>query len=244
MRGPSGIARQVLVPLVVIAVGSAIALAAEHFGAAHLALRGLGHHAAHWRDLAGRHPTAAIGIFVLAYAGALVCFIPVALVLTFASGALFPPALGAAGSIAGACLGAAVSYAVARYGLKSESGSRARWLTDRRLERLTSRVFLTTLAVRLLPLTPFTLFSMAAGGLRAAFLPFITGTAAGVLPECVAYALLGRRLSVLLVSGRAIRVTDIVQPGLLIPLAILAALCVAGVLLADGAGKPGESPAA
>jgi len=243
VRNRSAAARQLLVPLVVLTVGLAVSLAAAHFGVAGLTLQAIGEHAARWRALAALHPALAVAAFVLAYAGALVLFIPVALVLTFASGALFAPAVGAAASVAGACLGAAVSYALARYGLKARLGERGAGLPGRLLQRLEARVFLTTLAVRLAPLTPFTLFSLAAGRLRAAFSPFLAGTALGVLPECVVYALLGRRLAVLLLSGRAIRIGDMVQPGLLIPLSMVAALCLAGVFVSDrGAGRPGSRP--
>ena len=233
-----------------IAVGAALAigLAGEHFGVARLLLAQIGRHAAGWRQVATSHPAAALALFVLAYGAALAAFVPVALVLTFASGALFPPAVGAAASVAGACLGAAVSYGLARYGLKAPLAGPGpgpgAWLAGPRLARLRARVFLTTLAVRLLPLTPFTLFSLAAGAARAAFPAFLAATALGVAPECVAYALLGRRLAGALARGRLPRVGDIVQPGLLIPLAILAALCVGGVFLSAADARPAAPPRA
>ena len=232
-------ARPLLVPALVLAVAVAAGIAARHFGAVNLALATLARDGEGWRSFAGLHLVLALAVFVAAYALALFCFVPVALVLTFASGFLFSPFLGAAASIAGACAGASLSYAFARFGLRQRTGRSPAWARlGGLLDGLRARVFRVTFSVRLLPLTPFTLFSLAAGGMRAAFWPYLAGTALGVTPECVAYAWLGRRLGALLSAGRAIQPGDIVQPGLLIPLAILAAVSFGSVLKGPRTARP------
>ena len=237
-------ARPLLAPAVAILVAAAVGVGAHNFGAAHLALRTLARDGEAWRTFAGLHLALALAAFIAVYAAALFCFVPIALILTFASGFLFWPPVGAAASVAGACLGASLSYAAARFGPASGSrgGRSPGWRrAERLLDGLRTRVFRVTLSVRLLPLTPFTLFSLAAGGMRAAFWPFLAGTALGVLPECIAYALLGRRLGAALSAGQTIQVGDIVRPGLLIPLVILAAVGFASLFLSTRDEPEGAS---
>ncbi len=157
------------------------------------AIQAFGRHAASLRAAAQVHPVIAVVLLALAYATAIVIMLPVALIMTFASGYLLGPVSGALGSIAGATLGAIAAYGLARLSPAGPTG----WLKSRfpRLERLraafVSRPFRYTLSMRLMPLTPYTLVSLAAGLNRIGLLPFALGTILGVIPECVIYAVIG-----------------------------------------------------
>lgn len=242
-------AKPFVAPIAFVGMLIAVGLASSVMGLPRQVLQDVANNLVGWRAAAASHFLISLALFVVAYAGALFFFIPVALILTFASGFIFGPAPGAAASVIGACLGATLSYGFARssFARSSFKGSALRDLTskiarpDGLLGDVRARVFRLSLAIRLLPLTPFTLFSLAAGAVGAAFPPFLAGTALGVLPECCAYAVLGRRLGSLLLSGRAINVHDIAQPGLLIPLTVLAALCLVSLFLGPrGGAAPGS----
>ena len=149
------------------------------------------------RGLAGAHPALALLLFVLAYTLAVSLMLPVALILTFAGGYLLGPAGGAAGAMAGATLGAAISYGMGRL---APTSAVSRW--ERRLHGLrklrqafASHPFRYTLSMRLMPLTPFTVVSLAAGWGRVGLAPFLFGTLMGVAPECVAYSAIGGGLA-------------------------------------------------
>jgi len=143
------------------------------------------------------HPILGLILFVLSYAAAVSLMLPVALILTFAGGFLLGPVGGAVGAIVGATLGATISYGVGRL-----TPPRALRNWERRAPLLrkirnafASHPFRFTLSMRLMPLTPFTLVSLAAGAAQVGARPFLLGTALGVAPECIAYSLIGGGMS-------------------------------------------------
>ena len=74
--------------------------------------------------------------------------------------------------------------------------SRIESLSGKFLERIISLVrrngFLTSFAVRLVPTGPFVLVNMAAGVSGLGFLPFLLGTALGIIPKILVVVLLGQ----------------------------------------------------
>ncbi|MGE0639046.1 MAG: TVP38/TMEM64 family protein [Thermoanaerobaculia bacterium] len=163
-------------------------LAAALFAALFVAFRLLP--AGEWIDSA-RDWIAALGpwgpaVFVALYAVATVAAAP-AIVLTVAAGPMFGPALGFAAVSAGATLGAAAAFAVARWLARDAVARRlAGNATFLRLDRLVERNGWVVVAItRLIPLFPFNLLNYAFGltGIRfgtyvwASWLFMLPGTA-------------------------------------------------------------------
>jgi uncharacterized membrane protein YdjX (TVP38/TMEM64 family) len=131
--------------------------------------------------------------------------------------------------------------AVAAYGLACLSPPGApHWLEARfhRLRNLrddfVSRPFRYILAMRLMPLTPFTLVSVAAGLNRIGLAPLVFGTALGVAPECLVYAAVGSGLSRGAPGVRGFGLAALDQPLALAGLAVLAMLACFTMLLGRG----------
>jgi uncharacterized membrane protein YdjX (TVP38/TMEM64 family) len=190
------------------------------------ALEMLRTHAIAWRTYSGDHPILALSVFVVAYAAAVAAFLPVALVMTAASGFLFGTVTGALASAGGATLGGLIGYGLARGALGTSVQRRAR--AGGKLEKLLKSVkqdtFSVVLSLRLLPLTPFTLVSLAAGLVKARLRMFLAATALGIFPECLLYAAVGHGLSGVLAHGGPLHASDLLRPGVIWPLVGLALL--------------------
>jgi len=109
-------------------------------------------------------------------------------ILIAASIVLFGPIAGASYALAGSVLSAAVLYEIGR---SFPEGAFAR-LVGAHGERLRQRVarhgFLAIVVVRLLPIAPYSIVSVAAGAVRIARIPYLAGTALGMLPGVLLYA--------------------------------------------------------
>jgi len=135
-------------------------------------------------------PLLVVGCFVL---GGLIAFPVVVLILVTA--ALFGPWLGMAYAAAGVAASAAVFYAAgARLGsdyLKRLAGNRwsklRGWLQRREL--------LAVVALRVVPMAPFTLVNLAIGASGIRFVDFALGTLIGMGPGLVAMCFVGSRLA-------------------------------------------------
>ncbi len=184
-------------PLAPIAVALALGLVWVLLHPQTAALDLLARYADSLRAAAIAHPALSLVLFTLAYAATVSLMLPVGLILIFAGGYVLGPLVGAVGSMAGATLGAVTSYGMARLA----PGPAIRQWTTRfpRLETLraafVSHPFRYTFSMRLMPLTPFTLISFAAGLNRIGLAPFALGTLLGVAPECALYATVGAGLS-------------------------------------------------
>ncbi|WP_338748185.1 TVP38/TMEM64 family protein [Janibacter alittae] len=111
--------------------------------------------------------------------------------LTIAGGALFGLWSGAALSLAGALVGAVISFGLGR-ALGREAVDR---LTRGRVERvdalLSAHGLSAVLLVRLVPLVPFDVINYAAGLTGVRVRHYVLGSAVGMVPGCLAYAALG-----------------------------------------------------
>lgn len=112
-------------------------------------------------------------------------------VLTTVGAALFGIVVGVVLSWIAALLGAVAGFALGRF---LGSGAVAR-LTRGRLERVSAtlrdRGTEAVLAARLMPVVPFTAVNYGAGALGVRLRHFVLGTAVGIVPGTVAYAVLG-----------------------------------------------------
>lgn len=138
-------------------------------------------------------PWAFVG-FVLAYALAVVAFVP-ASALTVAAGLVFGWLLGTVLVIVGATLGAAGAFLLAR----SSARPLAQRFAGRYVERIDglvgNRTFMTVLLLRLLPLVPFSASNYAFGLARFRFDHYVLATAIGIIPGTAAYVAFGNSLA-------------------------------------------------
>jgi uncharacterized membrane protein YdjX (TVP38/TMEM64 family) len=132
-------------------------------------------------------------IFVTVYALLATFAAPVS-PLAYGAGAVFGLVRGTVYVMIASLLGAAGGYYLAR---SAWSGVARRLLGrfhDRMREMRGASVFVTTLRIQLLPVMPFGIFNYAAGVADFAFLPFIAGTAVGILPGTIAAVYVGDRI--------------------------------------------------
>jgi uncharacterized membrane protein YdjX (TVP38/TMEM64 family) len=186
-------------------------------------------HALAWRTFSLGHPIAAAAAFTAAYAAAVTAMLPVALVLTAVSGLLFGGLLGASLSIAGAALGALSAYGLA-WTASLRTARRHRKTLQRVVAAIRANTFACVLSLRLIPLTPFTIVSMAAGLARTPLPAFLGATVLGVAPESAVYAWIGAGVGDSLARGGSLRLDDLAHPALLFGLTGLGLLFGVGAL--------------
>jgi uncharacterized membrane protein YdjX (TVP38/TMEM64 family) len=141
------------------------------------------------RRVAGAGPAAPV-LYALLYAGLTLTPVPVS-VVTIAGGVLFGVAVGLPAVLAGALVGAVAGFAVSRY---LGRGTAAR-IGGQRLARLDAllrrRGVVAVIAVRLVPLLPFTTLNVACGLTAVRLRDYVVGTAVGVLPGATAFVTIG-----------------------------------------------------
>ena len=125
-------------------------------------------------------------LFVLAYALIAAVGLPAA-PLTLAGGAIFGLTLGSMLNWLGAVLGASGSYLLARVlgkdalrGMMGKLGGKLETLS-------TEHGFSSVFRLRLIPVMPFNVLSLAAGAAGVPFREFVAGTALGIIPGTIIY---------------------------------------------------------
>ncbi len=146
-------------------------------------------------------PLAVLGTFVV---GGLVAF-PVT-VLIAATAASFGPWLGFAYALVGAMASAALTYAIGavigRDALQNLFGKR---LTDIR-NKIARQGILAVVAVRLVPIAPFTLVNLVAGASGIRLVDYLIGTMLGLLPGLVLLSLLGSQIMRIIASPQPLEI--------------------------------------
>ncbi|MDT8283755.1 MAG: VTT domain-containing protein [Gammaproteobacteria bacterium] len=166
----------------------------------------------HWLDQAGRW---APPVFITIYVLATVLFLPSSF-LTLSGGILFGPVLGVVYNLAGASIGAALAFLIARYLASDVVSARS----GRRVKQLVSGVetegWRFVALVRLVPIFPFTLLNYALGLTKIPFIEYFLASAIFMLPATIAYTYLGY-------AGRkAIAGSDDLISSIIIAVALLA----------------------
>ena len=207
----------------VLLIGAAVALYAS--GLATLSFDSVQANEIRLRGEVAATPIAAMAVFVGLYAVATGAFVPLGLVLMLAGGFLFGPLVGALATIVGSTLGAIMTYLAARFA----AGDRIRAaLTGGRFRKLMEGFdrapFRYLLTLRLVPLSPFGLFILAAGCARAPFRAYVAATAVGAVPYSLIYSYLGAGLGQALLGGRTPDASLLLRPQVALPLAALGAL--------------------
>lgn len=147
--------------------------------------------------------------------------------LAAAGGLLFGPVLGSAVTIAGAALGGAVSFALAR-----KLGGQALGTLGSRAARITGAIekrgFRSVLCLRAAPGVPATILNYAAGLARIRLRDFVAASAIAGAPRAIAYTVLG---------------TNAAHPSafaVAAPIVILVVMTVLGAALAGATFAPGQ----
>lgn len=134
---------------------------------------------------------AAVALFAAGYGVCAAAFVPRPL-LNLAAGAVFGTQSGVLAAVGGTVLGAGIAFGLGR--LMGQEALRpylrGRWLraADGQLSR---HGFRSMLAVRLFPGVPFVVANYGAAVSRCGWLPFLSATALGVVPNTTAYVIAG-----------------------------------------------------
>ncbi|MGE4079877.1 MAG: VTT domain-containing protein [Reyranella sp.] len=142
-------------------------------------------------EIAGK-PWAVLVVMAVFLVGGAVAF-PVTM-LILATAAVFGPLFGTLYAALGVALSAAVMFTLGRRFGQSLPDGRLGGRGRRVLDRLRARGLLAVVAIRVVPVAPFTLTNLACGAAGIRPLDFALGTLIGMSPGLLAMALLGDRL--------------------------------------------------
>lgn len=200
-----------------------------------LSLGALQQHHAQWQAWVDAHFITAAGTFFLLYVVSTALSLPWASLLTLAGGALFGWIPGIIMVSLASTLGASLSFLAARYVLRDWVSQRFAKAVTRINQGLASDGVAYLLTLRLVPLFPFFLVNLLLGLTRLPLLTYAWASWLGMLPATFVYVLAGRELGQLTSTG------DILSPGLLLGLSLLALLPWAGKLMARTLRRPPPS---
>jgi len=161
-------------------------------------------------------------VTLLVYAvGGLIVF-PLNLLIA-ATVVTFGPIAGTCYALLGSLTSAALLYEIGRFAPERLRRLIVNSRTERVIERIARRGVLAVAIVRLLPLAPYSVVCLLAGTARIGRIAYLAGTAIGLLPGIVLYALFADRARAVLENPRP-------QTYLLLILAIAAILCASLLL--------------
>jgi phospholipase D1/2 len=164
-------------------------------------------------------PLAMLGMLACFVAGGLIVF-PVNLLIAAAI-VVFGPVLGAIVALAGSIASAALLHAIGR----AFPGHAWTRIAGRHVERLRALVarhgVLAVAIVRIVPIAPYSVVSLAAGVADVARAPYLAGTALGMLPGILLYAFFVDRARVVLSDPRPLSWAMLAFAALLIVAVVL-----------------------
>ena len=140
-----------------------------------------------WLQLAGWWAPV---VFIFIYAIATVLFLPGS-VLTISGGILFGPVLGSLCNIAGASIGAGLSFLIARYLASDWVSQRAGGRLKQLIDGVETEGWRFVAFVRLVPLFPFNLLNYALGLTKIRFIEYLLASCIFMSPGAIAYTYLG-----------------------------------------------------
>ena len=182
-------------------------------------------------------PVLAGAAYLLAYIAVVAFSLPGGAVMTLAGGFLFGPFLGAAAAVVGATVGACLLFLAARHALAEPLARRAGPLLGRVRDGLQREGFWYLLSLRLLPVVPFWLVNLAPALAGMPLAPYAAATFLGIIPGTAVFAGIGAGLGQVFDAGGRPDLSVILSPGILLPLAGLAALSLLGAWWRGRRGK-------
>ena len=209
----------------------ALLAAVYAFGLAHLgSWQELGARQAALQGLVRAHPGVAAAGYVAIYAVIVAMMIPAGLFLTAAGGLLFGGEAGAALAVCGASTGACLLFAAARGMLAPRLARHAGSPIEALRPGLQRDGFYYVLAMRLIPVMPFWLVTLASGVCGVKPGPFALATVLGIIPLTSVYAFLGAGLGTVLAEGGTPDLSHAVSVPMLLALLGLAGLSLLPVV--------------
>ena len=177
---------------------------------------------------AARHPVQTAAAFLGLYCLMAAACAPGLFVMTLAAGFLFGPLVGGVITVAALVSGGLVTFLACRSAFGDWLARRAGG-TLARIEAGFSRdAFAYLLALRLMPVAPFFMVTLAAGLARTRPSSFVLATAIGSAPSSFVIAALGAGLGGLFARRAPIDARVLLRPEIAVPLAALAVLALAG----------------
>ncbi|MDX1376337.1 MAG: VTT domain-containing protein, partial [Burkholderiales bacterium] len=182
--------RRIVVLAVLVALLLALAAAWRWGPLADVLDRDLLAQAAAWAEASPAAPLWVLAAYVVASLSALpITLLIVATALVFGPLAAFVYALG--GALAGAVLGFGLGHVLGRDAVRRLAGARVNALS----QRLAQRGLIAVVAVRVVPVAPFTVVNVVAGASHIRLRDFVAGTLLGMAPGTAAVSLFSDRLS-------------------------------------------------
>jgi uncharacterized membrane protein YdjX (TVP38/TMEM64 family) len=177
------------------------------------------------------HPILSAFAYLGAYSVVIALSLPAALPMTLAGGLLFGPIVGGLAAAAGCTLGGTVVFLVCR----TAAGDILHRAASPRIAEIEDGVrrdaFFYILTLRLIPITPFGLATIALGFLEIPLATFVGATLLGILPISFIYASLGSSLNRAFATHQRLNLHSLVQPQIVMALVGLALLALAPILL-------------
>lgn len=208
------------------AVGAALSTGA----ADHLSLAQLEAHRQSLIDWSAAHPHLSIPAFILAYVVMAAVALPGPLIFTLAGGMLFGPWIGSLAVLAGATGGSCVLFMACRSALGDLIQRRAGPRLAKVEALIRGRMFEHILILRLLPVFPLGVITIASALVGARLRIFAAASALGMVPSTLIYTSIGSGLNRVLDEGGRLAPELLRDPAIILPLAglgVLAALPVA-----------------
>jgi len=181
------------------------------------------YHDALVRLVEARPVTAAL-LYIVAYTIIVALSVPVGPVLTMAGGLLFGTWIGTALAVPAATAGACLLFLAVRTALAPSLARRAGPRLGRVRAGLERDGFWYLLSLRLLPIVPYPVGSIAPALVGMRLPAFAAATALGVLPSTLVFASIGAGLGQVLARGGRPDPSVLLSPPVLLPLLGLAAL--------------------
>jgi len=177
------------------------------------------------------HPVLSVLAYVGLYTLAVGLSLPVALPMTIAGGLFFGPWIGGLAAAIGCTLGGTIVYLVCRTAagdvLRRTAGARVAEIED----GVRRDAFFYIMTLRLLPVMPFGLTTLALGFLEIPLLTFVAATFIGIVPLSFIYARLGWGLNAAFASHQRLNLHSLLQPPILIALGALALLSLSPIII-------------
>ena len=196
-------------------------------------------HYAAIKTFAGDHISLGYLAFFCSYVLAVAFSLPVASLLTLASGAVLGwPAVILV--VAAATTGAGLVFLAARNLFTDLLGQRAKAFFVKLETGFSENAFFYLLALRLVPAAPFWAVNIVPALTRMPFRQFMGATCLGIIPGTVVYISVGRGFDHILAAGKTPDLGVLTSPEILLPLAGLGALSLLPILVRrwQGAKKP------
>ncbi len=195
----------------------------------YLSMEALARYHGALRDLVAAKPVLAAASYLAVYFGVVTLSVPVGPVMTAAGGLLFGRWLGALLAVTAATAGACLLFLAVRTALGPMMERRAGPFLDRLRPGLERDGFWYLLSLRLLPVVPYTVGSIAPALVRMPFPAFALATALGILPSTAIFASIGAGLEEVFARGGRPDLSIVLSAPVLLPLCGLAALSLMGM---------------